>query len=116
MKTVSKLLFGALMLSLFAAPLPAEAKKSEGAIQGVVNINTATKKELMLLPGIGAKKVEEILAARQTRPFQSPEELVKIKGIGPKKYEKMKEHVVVQGPTTAKQVKVVAQTTSPEKK
>lgn len=116
MKAVSKLLFGALMLSLLTTSLPAEAKSSEGAIQGVVNINTATKKELMLLPGIGAKKVEAILAARQTRPFQSPEELVKIKGIGPKKYEKMKAHIVVQGLTTVKQVKVAVQTTSPEKK
>lgn len=78
---------------------------AKGEIQGVVNINTATASELALLPGVGKAKADAIIA---NRPFKSPQDIVKVKGIGPKMYEKMKVHVVVDGPTTAKKVAKVA--------
>jgi len=55
------------------------------------DINTATEKELISLPGVGAKTAKEIIAAR---PFKTIEDLKNVKGIGDKTFEKLKPHVV----------------------
>lgn len=79
---------------------PAQAK----AIEGVVNINTASVSELTLLPGVGKAKAEQILQLRQAKPFSSVEDLKGIKGLGEKRLEAMRPHVVVNGATTAKKI------------
>ena len=84
------------------------AGKAVKQINGVVNINTATASELTMLPGIGKAKAEAIITHRQASPFKSPSELTKIKGIGEKMFSKMESHVTVDGPTTARVVKVPA--------
>jgi len=62
-----------------------------------VNLNTATKEELMKLPGIGEAKAEAILEHRKNkRSFRSPEELKQVSGIGEKMYERLKDHIRVQ--------------------
>jgi len=53
-----------------------------------IDINSANKKELITLKGIGAKKAEAILAYRKDHCFKSIDELTKIKGIGKKLIEK----------------------------
>lgn len=55
---------------------------------GAVDINTADKKELSTLNGIGASKADAIIAYRATECFKSIDELVKVKGIGKKTVEK----------------------------
>ena len=51
----------------------------------LVNINTAVKQELMALPKIGPVTAERIIRFRDDfGPFQSIDDLAKIKGIGPK--------------------------------
>lgn len=56
-----------------------------------VNLNTATKEQLIELPGIGESTAEKILIYRDERKgFKNIEELMKIKGIGRKKFEKIK--------------------------
>ena len=92
---------GLMAIALTATPASAAAK---GAIDGVVNINTATPEELQLLPGIGPAKVERILAYRWARPFRTVEELVRVKGIGRKMVRRLRAHLAVQGPTTARPV------------
>lgn len=73
-----------------------------GETGGVVNVNTASKEELLLLPGIGEARAEAIIAERQKKPFAFVEDLLVIRGIGEKMLEKMKPFVVVKGETTIK--------------
>ena len=61
-----------------------------------VNINTATKEELMSLDGVGEATAEKIIAYRQEHgPFSSIEEIKEVSGIGDKKYEAIKESITV---------------------
>ena len=55
-----------------------------------VNINSASKKELMSLKGIGEKTAIAIMQYRKGHPFKYLSELTKIKGVGKKKLEKLK--------------------------
>jgi len=55
---------------------------------GAVDINTASKKELSGLNGIGAKKADAIIAYRDANCFKSVKELANVKGIGNKTVEK----------------------------
>lgn len=55
---------------------------------GAVDINTADKKELLSLNGVGAKKADAIIAYRDNKCFKSVDELIKVKGIGKKLIDK----------------------------
>lgn len=46
-----------------------------------VNINTASREELMTLPGIGASRAEDILSYRAGARFEKPEDIMKVPGI-----------------------------------
>lgn len=62
-----------------------------------VNINTASKEELMTLSGIGEAKAESILLYREkVGPFQSIEELKHVSGIGEAMFEQMKDEIVAE--------------------
>lgn len=63
--------------------------------QIMININTATKSELMLLENIGSKKADDIIAYRKSSPFKRPEDLMKVSGIGTKTFEKIKDFICV---------------------
>lgn len=54
---------------------------------GNIDINTATEKELMTVPGIGHVMASRIIAAR---PFRSADDLKRVSGIGDKKYAQMR--------------------------
>ena len=60
-----------------------------------VNINTATKEELMMLDGVGEATAEKIIVYRQEHGSFSIEEIKEVSGIGDKKYEAMKEFITV---------------------
>lgn len=61
-----------------------------------VNINTASKEELMTLPGIGEAKALAILAYRQENgPFSSIEELKQVEGIKDGVFSKMKDFIEI---------------------
>jgi competence protein ComEA len=75
-----------------------------GIALAAVNINTATKDELVSLPGIGPAKAQAILDYRKAHgAFKSVEELKDVKGIGAKRFEKLKPELAVSGPTTIKE-------------
>lgn len=72
---------------------------SSSAAWGVVNLNTATKEELIALQGIGPAKAQAILDYRAAHgPFKSVEQLKDVKGIGAKNFEKLKPELSVAGP------------------
>lgn len=65
--------------------------------QTLLNINTATKEQLMTLPGIGEVKASQIIARRQEQGgFSSIEDLLNISGIGDKTLEAIRPHLTIQ--------------------
>ena len=73
-----------------------------GVASAAVNLNTATKDELIALPGIGPAKAQAILDYRaQHGGFHSVEELKDVKGIGAKRYERLKSELTVTPMRTA---------------
>lgn len=61
-----------------------------------VNINTATKEELMKLSNIGESKAEKIIDYRMANGnFNSIEDIKKVSGIGDKLYDSIKENITV---------------------
>lgn len=84
------------------APADAEARKAKSRVElsGVLNLNQATASQLDLLPGVGEKAAEKIIAHRKKSPFKRIEELVRVKGFGKKKFARLKPHLTVTGPTT----------------
>ena len=47
-----------------------------------INLQTASKEELMSIKGIGEKKAEQIIEYRKTNTINNPEDLKNIKGFG----------------------------------
>lgn len=75
---------------LIATGSPVEVKRShskEAPELGRINVNTATEKELKMIPGIGLALAARIIAAR---PFRSADDLKKVNGIGDKNYAKIR--------------------------
>ncbi len=71
-------------------------------VVAAVNLNTATKEELVALSGIGPAKAQAILDYRtQHGGFKSIDELKDVKGIGARRFEKLKSELTVT-PVAAK--------------
>jgi len=64
---------------------------------GKVNINTASHDELVTLEGVGDSYADRIIEYREKNgPFQSPEDLLKVKGIGEKTLDANQGLIVVK--------------------
>ena len=69
------------------------------AAGAALNLNTATKDELVGLPGIGPAKAQAIVDYRnQHGPFRSIDELRKVKGIGEKLFNQIKPELNLGAP------------------
>lgn len=69
--------------------------RSSGTEQKI-NLNTATKQQLMNLTGIGEARAEAILSyRRQAGAFSSVEEIMKVPGIKEAAFEKIKDDITV---------------------
>lgn len=73
--------------NVYTKQLPAEKS---------INLNKATKKELMSLPGIGETTAKNIIELREKiGRFRKPEDLLKVKGIGSKKLDKIINYIFI---------------------
>lgn len=62
-----------------------------------ININMASRDELMKLRGVGTANADRIIEYREKHgPFQKPEDITKVKGIGPKTWEENKELISIE--------------------
>jgi len=85
------------------------------ASEGVVNINTASESQLMLLPRVGPSLAKKIVDFRSSNgEFKAPEELVMVPGVGDKTYELMAPYIVVKGETTLKEKAKAAAAAEPK--
>ena len=89
--------------------VPSESQAEEWKAQGIkpaadpeakarhmVNLNTATREELMSLRGIGESRAEDIIRYRETYGgFQSIEDIMNVSGIKDAAFEKIKDSITV---------------------
>ncbi len=67
-----------------------------GECDGKININTASKEELMSIPGIGETRADAILAYRQENgTFANIEDIMQVQGIKEGMYEKIKNYIKI---------------------
>jgi len=87
------------MPSVHAASAAAPGKAASGATVWLVDINSASRKELMTLPGIGAAQADKIVA---NRPYLTKTELVSknVLPVGP--YVSIKSRIVAMPPAKPK--------------
>ena len=87
-------------LSSLASAKDASPEKTIPVLEGKLNINTATAKELKMLPGIGEKTAANVIEYRtQNGNYTESKALLKVKGIGKKTLEKINEYIIFEGET-----------------
>lgn len=83
-----------LLLKRFREDTSKAEVMAEEEITEKININTATKSELIDLPGVGESTADKIIDYRtKSISFRKPEDLMNVKGIGKKKFEKLKKYI-----------------------
>jgi len=64
-----------------------------------LDLNAARAHELQLLPGIGEKTAQAIVADREENgPYRNLEDLTRVRGIGPKTVERLRPHLMCMPP------------------
>ena len=86
-KRISMFILAVLMVAIFCQPVIASSAK--------ININTATKAQLMILKSVGDKIADRIIEYRKAHPFKKIEDLMDVKGIGQKVFDANKHLLTV---------------------
>ncbi|MCI8595031.1 MAG: helix-hairpin-helix domain-containing protein [Oscillospiraceae bacterium] len=80
-----------------ARPQESASTPPELSVALPIDLNSATKEELMELPGIGETRAEAVLAYREANgAFTGVDELTAVDGIGEKTLEKLRGYVTVK--------------------
>lgn len=72
-----------------------QTMQTELVIQSSVNINTASREQLMSLPGIGAVTADAIIEYREQTPFDRVEDIMNVTGIGEAKFNSIRDLICV---------------------
>lgn len=98
-RTVSRLVWMGLVAAMaffgwqqFGKPSSRESVAQQSS--AIVNVNTASVSQLMLLPRVNEALAHRIVAGR---PFARVDDLLRVSGIGPKTLEGLRSRVVVDG-------------------
>ena len=67
-------------------------------INNPININRANPEDLIGIPGVNIRLAQSIRRYRDTKPFESVDELLEVSGIGPATLERMRPYVTVGEP------------------
>ncbi len=80
-----------------AAAMESEPETAQDAKRdGRINLNTATREELMTLRGIGQARAEDIIAWRQKQGgFKRIEEIMEVPGIKEAAFEKIRDYITI---------------------
>ena len=70
-------------------------QRTASVVSSKINLNTATAEELRTLNGIGEVLAQRIIEERNFMPFESVDDLQRVKGIGEKTLNKFRENVTV---------------------
>lgn len=77
-------------------PTLEEMVASESQDSGKINLNTATKDQLMTLPGVGESKANSIIEYREENGgFQKVEDIMEISGIKEGLFAQIKDYIMV---------------------
>ncbi|HEY1908569.1 MAG TPA: helix-hairpin-helix domain-containing protein [Myxococcaceae bacterium] len=86
-----------------APPAPGAAtagKAKRAAGTGVLNLNTATLDQIDALPGVSPTLAAAVVAERTAHPFARPEDVTRVQGMGKRRFERLRPHLTVTGPST----------------
>ena len=73
------------------------SKKGNNITELTININTASKEELTLLPGIGPVYAERIIEYRKENGgFKNIDEITNVKGVGEKRFENLRDKIKIE--------------------
>jgi competence protein ComEA len=99
------------------APVPPGAattgKAKRPAGTGVLNLNTASLDQIDALPGVSPKLAAAVVAERTVRPFGRPEDVMRVQGMSKKRFERLRPHLAVTGPSSFAPVKGRPKPTGP---
>jgi len=94
-RTIGIAMVAALALCLVAGGAGAEDKPAKA--QGKVNINEASRAQLMKLSGVGPGTADRIISYRQAHgPFRRTQDLEKVEGVGKGVLEKNEGRIAVK--------------------
>jgi competence protein ComEA len=92
---------GAAMAGAPAAPGAATTSKAKRTVgTGLLNLNGATLDQIDGLPGISPRVAAGVVAERTSHPFTRPEDVLRVKGMSRRRFERLRPHLTVSGPTT----------------